>query len=306
MAGQRTYHVPALLGPTLDGLNIQPDGVYVDATFGGGGHARAILDRLGPKGRLLAFDQDPEAQENVPEDSRLTFVAANFRHLHRFLKLHGVSEVDGVLADLGVSFHQFDEAERGFSYRFDGPLDMRMNPSMETTAADILNHYQVEQLQRVLSEYGELRNARTVAQVVVRHRQNSPFVRIQDLLGVLGPLIRGQRVRYLSQLFQALRMEVNDEMGALQAFLEQATEALRPGGRLVVLSYHSIEDRVVKHFFKSGNFSGKQEKDFYGRLIRPLKPLTRKPIVPDAKEIEENSRARSAKLRIAEKKQALE
>lgn len=301
MAEELPYHEPALLSECLEGLAIVADGVYVDATFGGGGHARAILRQLGANGRLLAFDQDEEAEAQAPEDERLLFARANFRYLSRFLRLYGLEEVDGVLADLGVSFHQFDEGSRGFSYRYDAPLDMRMNTGASLTAETVVNTYAPEALQQVLGQYGEVRNARTVAQRIAEQRERQPMHTTGELVTLLDPLVRGNRQRYLSQVFQALRIEVNDELGALKEFLESAMQALRPGGRMVIISYHSLEDRLVKHFFRTGNFSGKHEKDFYGNIIRPLQPVNRRPIVPSDEEVARNPRARSAKLRVAEK-----
>ncbi|TXB61534.1 16S rRNA (cytosine(1402)-N(4))-methyltransferase RsmH [Phaeodactylibacter luteus] len=298
-----TYHLPVLAQPCVDGLVVNADGVYVDVTFGGGGHSRLILDHLSPKGQLLGFDQDEDAQANVPDDSRFTFVQHNFRFLKRFLKLHGHKEVDGILADLGVSSHQLDVPERGFSFRFDAPLDMRMNQQQEETAAGLLRRLSAEELQDILGRYGEVRNARTLAARLVDEQASGRRIdTVGDLLAVAEPLIRGNRARYLAQVFQALRIAVNDEMGALEDFLQQCAEVLKPGGRLVVLSYHSLEDRAVKHFLKTGNVSGEQEKDFYGNISRPFKLITRKAVLPTEKEIRENSRARSAKLRIGEKR----
>lgn len=295
------YHLPVLAKESMEALNLQAAGTYVDTTFGGGGHAKIILQQLGDKGRLLGFDQDEDAVQNALPDKRFTFVQSNFRHLKRFLKLHGVKAVDGILADLGVSSHQFDEATRGFSYRFEAQLDMRMNQEDERTAADILNTYSVEELQRVFSEYGEVRNSRTLAQRIVEERHSRPIQTVNDLLTIMEPLIRGQRLRYLSQVFQALRVEVNDEMGALREMLEQSLELLQPGGRLVVITYHSLEDRIVKNFFKTGNTEGEVKSDFYGNIFRPFKVITKNPIEPSEAEIAANPRARSAKLRVAEK-----
>lgn len=295
------YHLPVLASECLEALALKPDGVYVDATFGGGGHARMILQKLGDKGRLLGFDQDKDAAANVPDDPRFLFVPGNFRYLKRFLRLHGIRAVDGILADLGVSSHQLDTGDRGFSFRFEADLDMRMNQEGERTAADVLNNYTVVELQDIFSRYGEVRNARTLAQVIASAREVAPFQTIGHLLQVMDPVIRGHRNRYLAQVFQALRIEVNDEMGALAEFLEQSLEVLRVGGRLVVISYHSVEDRMVKSFLKSGNVEGKLKKDFYGHIYRPFAAINKKAIVPDTAEIEENPRARSAKLRIGER-----
>jgi 16S rRNA (cytosine1402-N4)-methyltransferase len=296
-----SYHVPVLAEACLDLLNIAPDGVYVDVTFGGGGHSRMILDRLGANGRLIAFDQDEDAQANVPEDPRLVFVPANFKYLQRYLRLYGLRQVDGILADLGVSSHQFDEGERGFSFRFDAPLDMRMDQSQDVSAADVLARYDADALQRILGEYGEVRNARTLAHHLVEARNARSITTIGDLLAAIDPLVRGPRHRYLAQVFQALRIEVNDEMGALADMLKQATQTLRPGGRLVVLSYHSLEDRMVKNILKTGNPEGEVEQDFYGHISRPYRLLTKKPLLPGAEEIGQNSRARSARLRAGER-----
>ena len=264
------YHAPVMLQECLEGLKIKPDGTYVDVTFGGGGHSRAILERLGPEGRLVAFDQDADAHANLPTDDRLIFVPHNFRFLKRFLKLHGIRAVDGILGDLGVSSHQFDAADRGFSFRFEADLDMRMNQGGERTAADILNEYRVAELQQVLGRYGEVRNAKTLAEAIVQQRQIRPYKRIEDLLEVCGPLIRGQKNRYLAQVFQALRIEVNDEMAALQDMLTQTREVLDQQGRLVIMSYHSLEDRLVKKFMKSGNVDGDIIKDDFGHIDRVL------------------------------------
>ena len=296
-----TYHEPALARESIDALAIRTGGIYVDATFGGGGHSRLILNELGAEGRLLGFDQDEDALANILEDERFTFVHHNFRFLKHFLRLHRIQEVDGILADLGVSSHQLDVAERGFSYRFDAALDMRMNQQQEKTAASLANTYDADALQDVFSRYGEVRNARTLAQRIVEERRHRPIETIGAFLAVVEPVIRGHRARYLSQAFQALRIEVNDEMGALQEFLEQSLEVLKPGGRLAVITYHSIEDRMVKNFLKAGNFEGRQEKDFYGNIQRPFKVISRKAIVPSEEEVQQNPRARSAKLRIGEK-----
>ncbi len=295
------YHQPVMAKECIEGLAIREEGTYVDVTFGGGGHSRLILQHLGDKGHLLGFDQDEDAVGNVLEDSRFTFVAANFKYLKRFLKLHGISKVDGILADLGVSSHQFDEGSRGFSYRFDHQLDMRMNVKDEVTAAKVVNEYSADYLQQMFSQYGEVRNAKSLALRIVEQRSIRKIETIGDLLAVIEPLIRGQRHRYLAQVFQAIRIEVNEEITALHELLEQSLDVLKDGGRLVVISYHSIEDRIVKNFFKTGNIEGRVEKDFYGNITRPFKLITRKAVVPKEEEIIENSRARSAKLRIAEK-----
>ncbi|MCB0571651.1 MAG: 16S rRNA (cytosine(1402)-N(4))-methyltransferase RsmH [Phaeodactylibacter sp.] len=295
------YHLPVLATESVDALAIRPDGVYVDATFGGGGHSRLILERLGPQGRLLGFDQDEDAKANVPDDGRFIFVHHNFRLLKRFLRLHGIEEVDGILADLGVSSHQLDVAERGFSYRFEANLDMRMNRQGGNTAAHVLNTYEPEALQEMFSRYGEVRNARSLAQRIFAERHHRPIQTAGDFLAIVEPLVRGHRARYLSQVFQALRIEVNDEMGALEGLLQQALETLRPGGRLAVIAYHSVEDRLVKNFLKTGNIDGRVEKDYYGNIYRPFGLLSRKAIQPSEEESARNPRARSAKLRVGEK-----
>jgi 16S rRNA (cytosine1402-N4)-methyltransferase len=300
----REYHQPVMAAESIEGLKIHSGGIYVDATFGGGGHSKLILDKLGDNGRLLAFDQDEEAARNAPEDPRLIFISHNFRFMKRFLKLHRVKEVDGILADLGVSSHQLDEAERGFSYRFESELDMRMNRQQEQTAAFIINNYPQEELQRIFSEYGEVRNARTLAERLVTERQVRPIKTIGNLLSVVEPLVRGKRARYLSQLFQALRIEVNDEMGALEDFLNQALELLVLGGRLVVIAYHSVEDRMVKNFLKTGNVHGRVERDFYGNIYRPFRLIPKKALQPSKAEVDANPRARSARLRIGERKKS--
>lgn len=295
------YHVPVMAEETLAGLAIRTDGTYVDATFGGGGHARLILEQLGDKGRLFGFDQDEDAAANIPVDERFTFVQHNFRLLRRFLRLYGVSEVDGILADLGVSSHQFDEGSRGFSYRFDHALDMRMNQGEGQTAADLINSYPEEELLRIFSQYGEVRNSKTLAAGITEARRTQRIQTVGDFLQIIDPYVRGARWKYLSQVFQAIRIEVNDEMGALTDFLEQSLEVLRPGGRLVVISYHSLEDRLVKNFLRSGRTDGEQEKDFYGNIYRPFRVITKKAQSPTPEEIERNSRARSARLRVGER-----
>ena len=295
------YHTTVLLNEAIEGLNIRPNGVYVDATFGGGGHSRLILESLGDKGKLIGFDQDDDVRSQIIDNEHFIFLNHNFRELKRMLRFSAIRRVDGILADLGVSSHQFDEPERGFSYRFDAPLDMRMNQAEGTTAADILNRYTAENLQKLLSEYGEVRNARTLANAIVAARVGKSYHNISDLLAVSDPLSMGDKMRYRSQVFQALRMEVNDEIGALKDFLQQSLEVLSAGGRLAVITFHSIEDRIVKNFMKSGNFDGEFESDFYGNITRPFTLITRKPIEPSAEEIRNNSRSRSAKLRVAEK-----
>ena len=290
-----------MLQECIDGLNIDPEGIYVDVTFGGGGHSRAILDHL-EGGHLYAFDQDRDARANADKftDRSFTFIEANFRFLKRFLKVHGVSEVHGILADLGVSSHQIDKPERGFSTRFDAELDMRMNQDVQKTAREVVNTYQARELHKILGLYGEVRNARTLADALVAARTNSAINTVEDLLTVLRKYApRGRENRYFAQVFQALRIEVNEELAALEEFLEQSAELLRPGGRLVIMSYHSLEDRMVKNFINAGNVLGRQEKDFFGNVLKPLQPFNRKPITASVEEIHENNRARSAKLRIA-------
>ena len=296
------YHIPALLDACMAGLAVQPDGTYVDVTFGGGGHSRAILERLGDKGRLYAFDQDEDACVNRIEDNRFTFVRSNFRFLKNFMRYYDVDSIDGLLADLGVSFHQFDASERGFSFRFDGALDMRMNRRARTTAADIIESYTQEQLSDIFYLYGELRSARKIAGAVVSARRVQKIDTTTRLVEVVSPYIdKRQEKKELAQLFQALRIEVNQEMEALRRMLLSACELVRPGGRIAILTYHSLEDRLVKNFFKTGNFEGRVEKDFFGRIESPLRPVNNKVIVPDDDEVIRNPRARSAKLRIAEK-----
>lgn len=298
------YHNPVLLAECLDGLNIQPNGTYVDVTFGGGGHSRAILERLGPGGRLLAFDQDADARANAAlfDDKRLTFVAANFRNLKRYLRLYGFREVDGILADLGISSHQIDTPERGFSTRYDADLDMRMNQQADRTAANVINQADAETLHKILGMYGEITNARTAANAIDSARANRPILTVNDLKAVLQRYApRGKENKYFAQVFQALRIEVNEELSVLEEFLVQVPEVLASGGRLVVMAYHSLEDRLVKNFIGKGKFSGEVEKDLFGNEIKPLRALTRKPIEATDDEIARNPRARSAKLRIAEK-----
>ncbi|UBM63057.1 16S rRNA (cytosine(1402)-N(4))-methyltransferase RsmH [Candidatus Sulfidibacterium hydrothermale] len=296
------YHNPVLLHKSIDGLRIHPGGIYVDATFGGGGHARAILEKLGPDGTLVAFDQDPEAEANKPDDERLIFVNQNFRYLKNFLRLYDKVPVDGILADLGVSSHQFDEGARGFSIRFDGPLDMRMGKHQEITAADVLNEYSQEEIQQIIRLYGEIKNSRCMAEQIVSRRKQKPFETTFELIEAVEKCIPPtRRNKMLAMLFQALRIEVNQELEALKAFLEQTVDVLKPGGRLVVIAYHSLEDRLVKNFIKTGNFEGKVQKDFFGNDLVEMKPVVNKVIVPDEEEIMRNSRARSARMRVAEK-----
>lgn len=294
------YHVPALLTETIDGLNIRRDGIYVDCTFGGGGHAREILNRLGERGKLLGFDQDEDAFKNIIPDERFIFVHSNFKYLKNFLKFHSIDKVDGILADLGVSFHHFDEAERGFSFRYDGELDMRMNRKSDLTAAFVLNNYPEDKLADVFYLYGELHNSRKIARAVVMHREKQPLGRIFDFVEVLKPFFsREKEKKDMARVFQALRIEVNQEMEVLKSLLNQCVEVLNKEGRLVVLTYHSLEDRLVKNFIRSGNFEGKLEKDFYGNVLAPMKAINNKVIVAGDEELAKNPRARSAKLRVA-------
>ena len=297
------YHVPVLLEESVSGLNIDPDGVYLDLTLGGGGHSREILKRL-KDGCLIGFDQDADALANVPDDDRFIFVNHNFRYLRNFLRYCGYDEADGILADLGVSSHEFDEAGRGFSFRFDAELDMRMNQRSRLKATDILNTYSEEDLTRIFRNYGEVDNAKRLVDLIVKARAEKMITRSEEFLQVIAPCVPKQKEKkYLAQVYQALRIEVNGELEALEDMLKEAERALRPGGRLVVITYHSLEDRIVKNFLKSGNFEGKVEKDFYGHVKRNFELVNRKVIVPSEEEIEKNPRARSAKLRIAEKRE---
>ena len=296
------YHLPVMLNECIEGLNIRPEGTYVDATFGGGGHSRAILSQLGESGRLIAFDQDADALANAIEDSRFKLLNENFRHMKSFLRLQGVRSVDGILADLGVSSHQFDVAERGFSTRFNGELDLRMDRRQEVTARELVNRMDEHELTRILRLYGELPNAYQMAKAICRARAEKEIETTFDLReAVKHHLPWGMENKYLAMLFQALRIEVNGELEALQEMLRQAAELLNPGGRIAVMSYHSLEDRIVKNFFRAGNFEGEIEKDFYGNPIVPLKPVSRKAIVAGEEELQRNPRSRSARLRVAEK-----
>lgn len=296
------YHVPVMLQPCIDGLNINPDGVYVDVTFGGGGHSREILKHLGPKGRLIAFDQDPDAQANVPADERFIFIDQNFGFLKNNLRLKGFRQVDGILADLGVSSHQFDVPQRGFSIRHNADLDMRMDQHRDLTAAEILNTYTEDKLHKIFGIYGEVKNAKSLARAIVTSRLEQPFTDIDSLKSAIAAYIpKGKENKYLAQVFQALRIEVNAEIQVLEDFLQQAADVLKPGGHLVVMSYHSLEDRPVKNFMAKGKFQGEVEKDFFGNQQKPFNVITRKAIIATDEEIARNNRARSAKLRIAEK-----
>lgn len=301
-----TYHVPVMLQPCLDGMGLDVPARgprhFVDATFGGGGHSRALLERMGPDDRLWAFDQDPDAQRNVPDDSRFTLIAQNFRYTRNFLRMHGVTEVHGLLADLGVSSHQFDAAERGFSTRADAPLDLRMNPTTGLTGAEWLAHASVEDMTRVFRLYGELNRPDKAAWAIVSAREAHPIATTGALKSALAPLApRGKENKFMAQVFQALRIELNDELGALRELLRQAIPLLPEGGRLLVMSYHSLEDRLVKHFMRSGNFDDALERDFRGAPLAPFRPVTRKAVVADAAEQAANPRSRSARLRIAER-----
>lgn len=297
------YHVPVLLKESVDGLQINPEGIYVDVTFGGGGHSREILSRLGPKGHLYSFDQDADAEQNIPADEqKFTFVRSNFRYLRNWMRYYGVEGIDGLLADLGVSSHHFDDESRGFSFRFDAPLDMRMNERDGLTAADVCNRYSEEELARLFWLYGELKNGRRLANTIVRGRADHPIATVNDLITLVRPLIGANREKKdMAKVFQALRIEVNHEMEALHEMLDAAISCLKPSGRLVVLTYHSLEDRMVKNYMRSGNAEGKVEEDLFGNRLSPLRPVNNKVIIPDADEQERNPRSRSAKLRIAEK-----
>lgn len=304
-----TYHVPVLLEESVGGLDIKPDGIYVDVTFGGGGHSREILRHLGPQGRLFGFDQDEDAERNVVDDERFTFVRSNFRYLRNWMRYYGVEQIDGLLADLGVSSHHFDDETRGFSFRFDAPLDMRMNKRSGMTAADILNDYSEEQLADIFYLYGELKNARRIAATIVKERAGKPIVTTNDLLQVLGisdangqsSMVNGQWKKDAAKLFQALRIEVNHEMDALKEMLSAARDLLKAGGRLSVITYHSLEDRMVKNMMRAGNLEGKVVQDFFGRTESPFRQIGGKVIVPSDEEQQQNPRSRSAKLRIAER-----
>lgn len=297
------YHIPVLLEESVNALNIQPDGTYVDATFGGGGHSREILRRLGAGGHLYGFDQDADAERNVPgTDNRFTFVRTNFRYLTNWMRYYNIEKIDGLIADLGVSSHHFDDGSRGFSFRFNAPLDMRMNASSGKTAADVVNTYDEERLSNLFYLYGEIKNSRRVATAITKARVTKKLDSIESFLSVIKPLIpREHEKKYMARVFQALRIEVNHEMEALQELLEGTLRVMRPGGRLAVLTYHSLEDRMVKNFIRAGRLDGKVEQDFYGRRLSPWRAVSNKVILPSAQEQQENPRSRSAKLRIAEK-----
>lgn len=294
-----------MLNECIDGLAIKPDGVYVDVTFGGGGHSKAILEKLGPNGKLFAFDQDPDAWEQAEkiDDERLTLITANFKHLEKYLRLHGIQQVNGILADFGVSSHQLDAAERGFSTRFNGPLDMRMGPSAASNAADILNNYSAKDLQKIFGMYGEIKNAKTLSEVVVQERTKKPLETTEDFKQILVKLApRNREFKYFAQAFQAIRIEVNKELEVIEEFLLQCPKVLQSEGRLCILSFHSLEDRLVKNFIKTGNIEGKEKKDLFGNVLKPMESVYRKPIIASDQELKINSRSRSAKLRIAFKK----
>jgi 16S rRNA (cytosine1402-N4)-methyltransferase len=296
------YHTPVLLQETIDGLHIDPDGTYVDCTFGGGGHSNAILSKLSAKGKLVAFDQDADAAKNLPDDKRVIFVPHNFRHLQRFLRLHAITAVHGVMADLGVSSHQFDEADRGFSTRFDAALDMRMDQRQTLTAADVINRYNEQQLHKLFEKYGEVTNAKTLAKTIVQVRTGTALKTIDGFKNALREIVKGNPNKYFAQVFQALRIEVNDELGALQEMLLQIPKLLHPGGRVAIITFHSLEDRLVKNFFRRGTFDEPETNPFINEeTISELKIITKKPIVASQEEMKQNPRSRSAKLRVAEK-----
>ena len=307
MENSPIYHVPVLLHESIEGLNINPKGFYVDVTFGGGGHSKAILKKLENGGKLWGFDQDEDAEHNIPENEKFTFVRSNFRFLSNFMAWHEVTQIDGLLADLGVSSHHFDDETRGFSFRFDAPLDMRMNKRAGKTAAEILNNNTSEELADIFYFYGEMKNSRQIATAIVKYRNQKKIQTTNDFLEILKPFFgREKEKKYLAQVFQALRIHINGEMDALKEMLLQALHLLKPGGRLVVITYHSLEDRLVKNFFKTGNFEGNVEKDFYGNILTPFRQINNKVIIPGQDEIDRNPRSRSAKLRIVEKKDLIE
>lgn len=299
---ENDYHIPVLYHETLTGLAIKPNGVYVDCTFGGGGHSKGILEQLGAEGKLIAFDQDADAQQNLPEDGRVIFVAQNFRHLQRMLRLHKITEVDGILADLGVSSHQFDEGDRGFSIRFSGPLDMRMDRRQGSTAVDIIRTYSEQQLHKLFEQYGEVTNSITLAKHIVHQRKHLQFETIEQFKAMISPVVKGNPNKYLAQVFQALRIEVNDEMGALKDMLQQVPAVLKPGGRIAIITFHSIEDRVVKNFFRQGSFDETPDNPFMSVVKEEVfKIITKKPLTATQEEMKRNTRSRSAKLRVAER-----
>lgn len=299
---EEVYHIPALLPQTIEALDIRPGGTYIDVTYGGGGHSRAIVEKLSADGHLYGFDQDMDAVSRAMTDSRFTIVHSNFRFIVNFMRYYKVDSVDGILADLGVSFHHFDDPARGFSFRWDGPLDMRMNQSSRLTAANVVNTYSEERLADIFYLFGELKNARRIASAIAKARSAGEIATIEQLLAIVSPLIDpARRKKELAQVFQALRIEVNHELDALEDLLSGALRLLRPGGRICIITYHSLEDRLVKNFFRTGNFEGRDNKDFFGRSLSPFKLLNSKPIMPDEEEVERNPRSRSAKLRVAVK-----
>jgi 16S rRNA (cytosine1402-N4)-methyltransferase len=296
------YHVPVLLQETIEGLNIRPDGIYVDCTFGGGGHSKAILAKLSAKGKLVAFDQDAAAKANLPDDDRVVFVPHNFRHLQRFLRLHNIQSADGIMADLGVSSHQFDEADRGFSTRYDAALDMRMDQRQTLTASQVINTYSEQQLHKLFEQYGEVTNAKTLAKTIVQTRTTVSMKTIDGFKNALREIVKGNPNKYFAQVFQALRIEVNDELGALKEMLQQIPSLLKPGGRVAIITFHSLEDRLVKNFFRRGTFDEPETNPFINdENVNELKIITKKPIVASGDEMKKNPRSRSAKLRVAEK-----
>lgn len=299
---EQTYHIPVLLNETLKGLNIRPGGIYVDCTFGGGGHSKAILEQLSANGKLIVFDQDEDARKNLPVDPRIIFVSKNFRHLQRFLRLHNIMTVDGILADLGVSSHQFDVADRGFSTRFNADLDMRMDQRQQPKAFDVVNTYGEQSLHKIFEQYGEVTNAKTLAKTIVQVREATPLRTVDAFRNALRGIVKGNPNKYFAQVFQALRIEVNDEINALKEMLQQVPALLKPGGRVAIITFHSLEDRLVKIFFRHGRFDEPEENPFSKEEpVIELKMISKKPIVPSKEELKKNSRARSAKLRIAEK-----
>lgn len=299
---QQQYHIPVLLDEVIEGLNIRPDGTYVDCTFGGGGHSRAILSKLSAKGRLVAFDQDDDARKNLPDDERLIFISHNFRHLQRFLRLQHITTVDGIMADLGVSSHQFDEAERGFSTRFNADLDMRMDKRQTVTAFDVVNTYTEQRLHKLFEQYGEVTNAKTLAKTIVQVRNTASLKTVDGFKNAVREIVKGNPNKYFAQVFQALRIEVNDELGALEEMLQQVPTLLKPGGRIAIITFHSLEDRLVKNFFRRGSFDEPEENPFINtETVNELKVITKKPVQPSEKEMKQNPRSRSAKLRVAEK-----
>ena len=299
---EQSYHTPVLLKETVDGLRIVPDGIYVDCTFGGGGHSKALLEKLSAKGKLVAFDQDDDSRKNLPDDERVIFVPQNFRHLQRFLRLHNITSVDGIMADLGVSSHHFDKADRGFSIRFNAELDMRMDQRQTLTAFDVVNTYTEQRLHKLFEQYGEVTNSKTLARRIVEVRSSASLKTIDGFKNALREIVKGNPNKYFAQVFQALRIEVNDELGALREMLQQIPSLLKPGGRVAIITFHSLEDRLVKNFFRRGSFDEPEENPFINtEPVNELKVITKKPILPSESEMRQNPRSRSAKLRVAEK-----